>query len=29
MTLRATGYDFSFVPEAGSSFTDAGTGSCH
>jgi hypothetical protein len=29
MTLRPTGYSFSFVPEAGSSFTDAGTGSCH
>ncbi len=29
LTLRATGWDWLFVPVAGSSFTDAGSGSCH
>ena len=29
LTLRADGYDWQFVPEAGKTFTDAGTGSCH
>jgi hypothetical protein len=28
LTLRATGYDWRFVPVAGDSFTDRGTGSC-
>lgn len=29
LTLRSHGYDWSFVPEAGKSFTDSGTGICH
>jgi hypothetical protein len=29
MTLHATSYDFSFLPAAGSSFTDTGSGTCH
>ena len=29
MTLRPTGYDWQFVPVAGKSFTDSGSGSCH
>ena len=29
LTLRATGYDWRFVPAAGGSFTDAGSGACH
>ena len=29
LTLRAHGYDWNFIPEAGKSFTDAGTGACH
>jgi hypothetical protein len=29
LTLRARGYDWSFVPEAGRSFTDTGSASCH
>ena len=29
LTLRATGYDWQFVPVAGATFTDSGTGSCH
>lgn len=29
MTLRPTGYDWQFVPEAGKTFTDAGSGTCH
>jgi PKD repeat protein len=29
LTLHASGYDFSFIPVAGQSFTDAGSGSCH
>ena len=29
LTLHAAGYDWEFVPEAGKTFTDAGSGSCH
>ncbi len=29
LTLHASGYDWQFVPEAGRTFTDAGSGSCH
>jgi fibronectin type 3 domain-containing protein len=29
MTLHPAGYDWVFVPEAGGSFTDSGSGSCH
>jgi hypothetical protein len=29
LTLRADGYDFSFIPVAGKTFTDSGSGSCH
>jgi hypothetical protein len=29
LTLRAGGYDWQFVPVAGKSFTDAGSGTCH
>jgi len=29
LTLHATSYDWQFVPIAGGSFTDSGTGSCH
>jgi acid phosphatase type 7 len=29
LTLHATSYDWQFVPVAGASFTDSGTGSCH
>ena len=29
LTLRRAGYAWRFVPEAGSSFTDSGSGSCH
>jgi Calcineurin-like phosphoesterase len=29
MTLHPNGYDFQFVPIAGQTFTDAGSGSCH
>ena len=29
LTLHPSGYDFKFVPEAGKSFTDSGSGSCH
>jgi acid phosphatase type 7 len=29
LTLRAGGYDWQFVPEAGKTFTDAGSGECH
>jgi hypothetical protein len=29
LTLRAHGYDWSFVPQAGKSFADSGTGECH
>ena len=29
LTLRPNGYDWKFVPEAGKTFTDSGSGSCH
>ena len=29
LTLRVGGYDWQFVPVAGASFTDSGSGSCH
>lgn len=29
LTLRPTSYDWQFVPEAGKTFTDAGSGVCH
>lgn len=29
LTLNATGYDWQFLPIAGQSFTDAGSGTCH
>jgi hypothetical protein len=29
LTLRPGGYDWRFVPEAGRTFTDAGSGACH
>ena len=29
MTLHPNGYDWEFVPEAGKTFTDKGSGSCH
>jgi len=29
LTLRATGYDWQFLPEAGKTFTDSGSGVCH
>jgi hypothetical protein len=29
LTLRATGYGWQFIPEAGKTFTDSGSGSCH
>ncbi len=29
LTLNATGYDWKFVPEAGNTFTDSGSDSCH
>jgi acid phosphatase type 7 len=29
LTLHATGYEWEFVPEAGKTFTDSGSGSCH
>jgi hypothetical protein len=29
LTLRATSYDWTFVPEAGQTFTDAGSTACH
>ena len=29
LTLRPTGYDWQFVPEAGRTFTDAGSAGCH
>jgi hypothetical protein len=29
LTLRQAGYAWRFVPEAGGSFTDSGSGSCH
>ena len=27
--LRATGYDWQFIPESGRTFTDSGSASCH
>jgi hypothetical protein len=29
LTLRSGGYDWQFVPEAGKTFTDSGSGACH
>ena len=29
LTLRGDGYDWRFLPAAGGSFADAGSGSCH
>jgi len=29
LTLRPTGYDWQFVPAAGSTFTDSGSTECH
>jgi acid phosphatase type 7 len=29
LTLKPNGYDWQFIPEAGKSFTDSGSGSCH
>ena len=29
LTLHASGYDFQFVPEAGGTFTDSGSATCH
>ena len=29
LTLKAAGYDFQFVPIAGQTFTDSGSGTCH
>ena len=29
LTLKATGYDWKFIPEEGKSFTDSGSGNCH
>jgi len=29
LTLREKGYDWEFVPEAGKTFTDSGSGTCH
>ena len=29
LTLRAGGYDWRFVPEAGKTFTDSGSATCH
>lgn len=29
LTLRTSGYDWQFIPVAGSSFTDSGSGACH
>lgn len=29
LTLHAKSYDWEFVPEAGKTFTDSGTGTCH
>lgn len=29
MTLHAGGYDWQFVPQAGKTFADSGSGSCH
>jgi hypothetical protein len=29
LTLRSNGYDWQFIPEAGKTFTDSGSGVCH
>ena len=29
LTLRSNGYDWQFVPVAGATFTDSGSGNCH
>jgi hypothetical protein len=29
MTLKPNGYDWKFIPEAGKTFTDSGSGTCH
>jgi hypothetical protein len=29
LTLKPTGYEWKFIPEAGKTFTDSGSGSCH
>jgi acid phosphatase type 7 len=29
LTLRQSGYDWEFIPEAGKTFTDSGSGTCH
>lgn len=29
LTLKSAGYDWKFLPEAGKTFTDSGSGSCH
>jgi hypothetical protein len=29
LTLRSNGYDWQFIPEAGKTFTDSGSGTCH
>ena len=29
LTLKAAGYDWKFIPEAGKTFTDSGSGNCH
>ena len=29
LTLSSTGWTFQFVPEAGKTFTDSGSGTCH
>ena len=29
LTMKTTGYDWKFIPEAGKTFTDSGSGSCH
>jgi len=29
LTLKETGYDWKFIPEAGKRFTDSGSGNCH
>jgi len=29
LTLRSGAYDWQFIPEAGKTFTDSGTGTCH
>ncbi len=29
LTLKTTGYDWKFIPEAGKTFTDSGSGNCH